>query len=497
MGLSQAFSEDGRVLNGDATGALGVRETESRQAPNRERPQRQTRVHLAELGPALEDHGLESRSGQLERGAQPAEPRPDDDGPPAAHPAQASGLLVSPAADRLASPEELPAVQREAGELVAGSVDPKYLAGVRARLDPLFEATPTEEYDPSRDRIVVFSDHHRGIGDGADDFRRCEHAYTAALGFYLEAGYRLLLLGDVEELWEVTKPRKVFARYADVLALERRFAKRGGLDRFWGNHDDRWANRAAVRKELGPVIGVAPMREALSLRVARPRGGSATIFFAHGHQGTPESDRFSALARLPVRYIWPLIQRWQGATATTPAQDHALRAKHDRAMFEWSRERPDRILVAGHTHRPVFAGSKPDPPPTRPIPELEAALAQARHDNDEPAAALVAVELEYARTLARRPETSVTVTPPCYFNAGCCSFPDGDITGVELADNEIRLVRWPANLRELQREGSDELHVEKRILARERLEAIVDAVGEPPANAVIVEHRLTGATPPA
>ncbi len=33
-------------------------------------------------------------------------------------------------------------------------------------------------------------------------------------------------------------------------------------------------------------------------------------------------------------------------------------------------------------------------------------------------------------------------TRPCYFNAGCCSFSDGDITGMEVADGEIRLVRW-------------------------------------------------------
>jgi hypothetical protein len=31
---------------------------------------------------------------------------------------------------------------------------------------------------------------------------------------------------------------------------------------------------------------------------------------------------------------------------------------------------------------------------------------------------------------------------PCYFNTGCCRFKDGDITGIELVDGEIRLVRW-------------------------------------------------------
>jgi hypothetical protein len=39
----------------------------------------------------------------------------------------------------------------------------------------------------------------------------------------------------------------------------------------------------------------------------------------------------------------------------------------------------------------------------------------------------------------------VPLATPCYFNTGCCSFGDGDITGIEIADGEIRLVRWPAD----------------------------------------------------
>jgi hypothetical protein len=35
------------------------------------------------------------------------------------------------------------------------------------------------------------------------------------------------------------------------------------------------------------------------------------------------------------------------------------------------------------------------------------------------------------------------MSKPCYFNTGCCCFADGDITGLELAGGEIRLVRWP------------------------------------------------------
>jgi len=32
---------------------------------------------------------------------------------------------------------------------------------------------------------------------------------------------------------------------------------------------------------------------------------------------------------------------------------------------------------------------------------------------------------------------------PCYFNTGCCSYSDGDVTGIEIVNGEIRLVRWP------------------------------------------------------
>ena len=370
------------------------------------------------------------------------------------------------------------------------SVDKKYLAGVRGRLEPLIESAPTEDYDPESDRVIVLSDHHRGVGDRADDFRQCEHAYTSALGFYFEAGYRLLMLGDAEELWEVTQPAKIFSWYRDVMALERRFAEDGRLVRFWGNHDDRWANAKAVSSELSEVIGEAPMREALKLRVSRPQGEPATIFFVHGHQGTPESDRFSWLARLPVRFLWVLVQRWFGATATTPAKDHALRGKHDRVMFEWAREEPNRILVAGHTHRPVFGSSRPEPAVMRSVSELEADLKKAKSSNDERAADLLAAELEYARTLVRRPETTVAVTPPCYFNTGCCSFPDGDVTGIELAEGEIRLVRWPADLREFRSDPSQEIDVEKRVLARGPLTEIIEAVATPPAEGAITEQRL-------
>jgi hypothetical protein len=50
------------------------------------------------------------------------------------------------------------------------------------------------------------------------------------------------------------------------------------------------------------------------------------------------------------------------------------------------------------------------------------------------------VSAERERLERQRP---IALPTPCYFNTGCCSFGDGDITGLEISDGEIRLVRWP------------------------------------------------------
>ena len=124
-------------------------------------------------------------------------------------------------------------------------LDPKYAEGIRKGLDAAFKRAEERPLDPAADKIAIFSDHHKGVGDPADDFRRCEHAYTAALGYYLEAGYRLFLLGDVEELWE-ERAGPVIEHYRAVLDLEAQFREHGGLERFYGNHDDDWRNAGAA-----------------------------------------------------------------------------------------------------------------------------------------------------------------------------------------------------------------------------------------------------------
>jgi hypothetical protein len=342
-----------------------------------------------------------------------------------------------------------------------------YQRDIAAGIDRAFEDPATEELELDGDeaRLIIFSDHHKGSRDGADDFWRCERAYHAALGYYLEAGHRLFVLGDVEELWE-NSPDSVLDAYSATLALEGEFHRRGRYERFWGNHDDLWSHPDAVGKRLDPFFPGIGVREALKLRIRREGEDLGLLFLVHGHQGTKESDRFSWLSRLVVRYIWRPLQRRLNLPSTTPAGDHELRARHDQAMFRWARTHAERpVLIAGHTHRPVFGASKPRRVVRRPVEEVEAEIERARGDPTR--LAELRAELEFARAARRRPDPPpLAIDPPCYFNTGCCSFGDGDVTGLELVDGKLRLVRWP----------NDDAEPRAKVLVEDDLAGILEGV---------------------
>lgn len=324
-----------------------------------------------------------------------------------------------------------------------------YERNVHRRLQEVFEAAGAEERELRLEsaRYVVLSDQHKGQRDGADDFRRCERIYHAALGFYLESGYTLLALGDVEELWEC-RPRNVIAVYRYTLELEGEFYRRGRYERFSGNHDDEWESARSVKKYLDPFFPGISVREGARFRVTSDGVALGTLFVVHGHQGTTFDDRHRTIAKLFVRHIWRPIQRILRFPSTTPAEDFELRDKHDRTLYAWAVSQERVVLIAGHTHRPVFMSASHHA-------QLESALERARAElerepGDTARAARVAAlrsELEWVKAQGgARPgpsERSAAGVKPCYFNSGCCSFGDGDITGLEIADGQIRLVRWP------------------------------------------------------
>ena len=299
------------------------------------------------------------------------------------------------------------------------------LAWEKARQNP----TP---FNLEQDRWIIFSDHHKGVRDGADDFLTAELSYHGALGYYFELGYHLVVLGDVEELWESHRS-PVIANYRATLQLEQEFHRLGRYRRVWGNHDDDWRYESLVRDYLGPIFGDLEVPEGFTLSVQNGNQELGRILLVHGHQGTLESDIYGWFSRYPVRYLWRPIQRLFKVRVNSPSQDWGLRKKHNIALFNWAVQQAQLVLIAGHTHHPVFDIKLQ-------LARLYRNLEQAKESGDLLRIAEIRAELEQARV--RQNRLGFRMSQPCYFNSGCCCFDDGDITGIELSDGKIKLVQW-------------------------------------------------------
>lgn len=304
----------------------------------------------------------------------------------------------------------------------------KYDATVGRRLAETYDSAAIDGGRELADlRLVLFSDLHKGTRDGADDFRHCERTYLAAVEHYWREGFELFLLGDIEELWE-NWPTPVIRSYSGVLELERPFAEAAGPNRYVrivGNHDDLWYDPGEVERHLGPYLAGQPVLESLRIAVHDQGEELGELFLLHGHQGTPDSERFARFSAFVVRYFWRPIQRAFNISSNTPSNNYKLRQKHELAMYSFAASRPGMVLFAGHTHRPVWEGLSFEQ-------AMQQMPMQVMAADVDPA--WVAEQVEEAVTLPGR--------KPSYFNTGCCAYGDGSITGIEIADGEIRLVRW-------------------------------------------------------
>jgi len=300
------------------------------------------------------------------------------------------------------------------------------------------------EHDISiTERLIIFSDQHKGARDGADDFQRCERAYNAALAYYNHLEYHLIELGDVEELWE-NSFEEVAESYPQTLALAARFHADGRYTRIWGNHDLAWSDEEFAQRMV--PHGFPGMEPIEALRLVVHDGGQqmGELFLAHGHQGTASSDRHKKTSKFLVRYVWRALQRHLNRPWNTPSMDWALRGEHAHDLAEWASTRR-RVLITGHTHLPVFFESAKVPAVTAEQVTAEQVTASVNPADPERAEALRQAWLEWAMAEVERVrrQQPIPLHTPCYFNAGCCSFGDGDITGLEISEGRIRLVRWP------------------------------------------------------
>jgi predicted phosphodiesterase len=282
-------------------------------------------------------------------------------------------------------------------------------------------------------KFIIFSDHHKGAKNGADDFRNAEDNYLRALDYYYSKDFCYVSLGDCEELWEnlLTPVKK---NNQSSIEKEKLFLNRGAYIKIFGNHDVFWNNDPLADWQLKRMYGSAiKIYEGLIL-IKRIKERDITIFLTHGHQGDGQSDgnKFSAWF---VSRVWGPLQSYLQLNPNTPAYDAHLKTEHNHFMYEWSAKQKDLLLVTGHTHQPVFESLTH-------LERLYRQLLAARESKNEKAITELEEQIRFRRKEYDHIATDYLKMKPTYFNTGCCCFTDGDITGIEIEGNDIRLVKW-------------------------------------------------------
>ena len=124
-----------------------------------------------------------------------------------------------------------------------------------------------------------------------------------------------------------------------------------------------------------------------------------------------------------------------------------LKSELDMTFYNWAEKRRKQVIICGHTHQPVFMSHTHADLLEDQIKAIKKALSV--DDNVEEQRLALEAELQTQKTelirVKKEEGTNIRAGKrrrPCYFNSGCCSFKDGDITGIEIVDGRINLVKW-------------------------------------------------------
>jgi UDP-2,3-diacylglucosamine pyrophosphatase LpxH len=263
------------------------------------------------------------------------------------------------------------------------------------RLKEVFKTAKTIPFD-DHSRIVFMSDCHRGDGSYADNFLKNQHLFFAALTQYNYLKYTYIELGDGDELWENDKLSDSVEIYGDVFWLLSKFYRENRLYMLFGNHDMVKGKNGTVKRHLDRYYDVrekryVPLFPGIKFHeglILEHNTSGHRIFLVHGHQADFFNDTLWRLSRFLVRYVWKPLELVGVNDPTSAAKNYKRKKKVEKKLTSWVIHE-NRMLIAGHTHRPVLP-----------------ALGE-----------------------------------PLYFNDGSCVHPRC-ITAVEISDGNILLVKW-------------------------------------------------------
>lgn len=251
-----------------------------------------------------------------------------------------------------------------------------------------------------KDKIIIISDCHRGSGNNHDNFKKNKLIYNYALNYYFKNNFTYIELGDGDDMWEEKNFKNIINENISSFKILKKFYNRNKLYMIYGNHDIYKKSKHILKNNFYKYYNKETNKEEdllnnlLSYESLILSYNNNEIFLIHGHQVDLLNGTFIILARFLVRNIWMHLENIGIKDPTSAAKNNKIAKNVEKRLNNWSKIH-NKILISGHTHRPIF-------------PKIGDSL---------------------------------------YFNDGSCIHPNG-ITCIEIENGYITLVKWEYILKE-------------------------------------------------
>jgi UDP-2,3-diacylglucosamine pyrophosphatase LpxH len=224
----------------------------------------------------------------------------------------------------------------------------------------IFENAKRVEFT-NRDRLVFFSDVHRGNNSWADEFARNEMVYLYALQQYYDDKFTYIEVGDGDELLKFKYIEPIRIAHEDVYRLLQKFHAKGRFYYIYGNHDYEYSNPEWVHRKLNHIFNLATEEreilfdnfETYQGLVFKHKESGVELFTVYGHQADNLFHRLIWLNGVLLRALWRPLQTLGLQDPSSVSQNIDKRQRVEEELKKWIDEH-HQPMIAGHTHHAQF-----------------------------------------------------------------------------------------------------------------------------------------------
>jgi hypothetical protein len=210
------------------------------------------------------------------------------------------------------------------------------------RLFRIFDQAKHIEFT-NNDRLVFFSDLHRGNNSWADEFAKNENIYLYALQYYYDEKFTYVELGDGDELLKFKYLEPIRIAHEEVYRLLQKFNKKNRLHYIFGNHDIEYSNPDLVHRKFNRFLNgnteeieiLFDNFEAHEGLIFHHRESGFELFAVHGHQADDLFHRLIGLNRVLLRALWHPLQRMGLQDPGSVSQNIYKRQKVEEELMRW------------------------------------------------------------------------------------------------------------------------------------------------------------------